>query len=334
MPALAVLLEAAASAHAATDFAVEAEADAFAGFSASNLGHTEQAQQLTERSLALAHARGVGPETRVWAESFYAAIRLTNGFDRPHNFALFEQAAQESRSTGVPEHERLWVLEHLAQLDLHTGRVAQASALAAESHALLEREPYALCDRATNFELQADLLVWQFRDAESVPLYQRAVAAATQCAGPDSDLTLNIETWLGRALVVSGQRQQAIALLESLLPVWHRSEAGVPAISMPLTFLARAYLETGQPEKAEAAAREGLAVQAGKVNPISTRVALCRFYLAQALAAQGRLREALTQAEQTDSTYAKIQNMSTIEGSFAVQAHTFLLKLQEQASAN
>ena len=199
-------------------------------------------------------------------------------------------------------------------------RAFPASSVAmAVSRVACEQEPPALSSAATEaaaetrgvsvrrlrqaiLEVQANVLAFRAKDMDSIPLYRESVADSSQCAGADSDITLRTESLLARSVIVSGQREQGITLLETILPTWRTIPAANPAISIALTYLARAYLETGQPEKAEAAAREGLAVQVGKVNPLSTRVALCRLYLAEALYAEKRPREALVEAELTDQT--------------------------------
>ena len=322
--ALPILQQSAASAHAAGDFSVEAESSAFGGLAAFALGQTKLTDEMTSRALSLAHAHGVNAATRIWVEGGYALTHIVGGFDQSGNLSLLKTAVAESRSPEVPERERLWVLEKLALLLQTTGDLTSASKLAAEAYEIVDRQPYALCDRSVILELQANLLSLQGHDADSLPVYRDAVDAASHCSGPGTDYTLAIQDLEARAMLNVGHTQEAMSLLQGSVEARKRSAPENAALSTPLTFLARAYLMNGEPGKAETTAREAIAAQAGKVSPNTTRVALCHLFLAQALEVQQRYKAALAEAEFADRTFKSVPKLSAVERMYATQAQTLV----------
>jgi tetratricopeptide (TPR) repeat protein len=121
---------------------------------------------------------------------------------------------------------------------------------------------------------------------------------------------------------------EAIPVLESALPAWKKTYPSDLDLPVPLSFLARAYLQTSQFEKAEAAAAQAVQIQTGKIDPNTVRAAICELLLAQALQGQRRVAEALPHAEKADREYAAVHTMSAAEKVYAAQAHQLVVDLQ------
>ena len=97
-----------------------------------------------------------------------------------------------------------------------------------------------------------------------------------------------------------------------------------------MVFLAKAYLQTSQFEKAEAAAEQGLQVIAGKVEARGAQTAVLELLLAQALQGESRWTEALHHAEAADTDFAAVPATFAGEKRYAAQAHQLMLDLQKK----
>ena len=206
------------------------------------------------------------PESRVKITAYFVENRLNRGFGAPEDEALLRAAVAESRIQKLPERDQAWVGSVLAQWLRYKGDIAEAKVLANQSLAVYARESYALCDQADMRVLLADIQGLEGDVAGSIPIYRQAYADFKTCSGEASENTLLTQARLARVLLKVGQGQEVIALLEPSLPVWRKAFPNSPDLSEPLVFLAKAYLQTSQFEKAEAAAEQGLQVIAGKVE--------------------------------------------------------------------
>jgi serine/threonine protein kinase/tetratricopeptide (TPR) repeat protein len=324
-----VFQEVIASARAAGDLPAEAEADSFAGNIDYFRGNVEQGKVLSERALALSHAKGVTPSERIGIEILYAENLENAGFRTDENIRLLESAVAESRSSGVPEHELAFALLSLSDKLNPRGRLDEAESTLKEASDIFGREPYALCDQSEALEHLA-LFRNQRKDYQgSLALLQRSYAGFSTCAGPGSQIALQTQSYMAAAMLSAGQAQQVPAMLEAALPKW-KALVGPDSdeLSTPLLFLSRAYLINQEPVKAEAAARELLRVQTGKINPLSGQMGVGEMALAQALADQKRYADALPHAELADKAFTHEASKAAGTRRNAAKAQALLLDIR------
>jgi serine/threonine-protein kinase len=287
-----------ADAKATKDLPVEAEAEAELGGVDSILGKIGVAQQLTASALALDHRRGVTPLTRVLIESAYANVREDNGFKSDETLRLYQDAVAESRANHIPEHELASQINRLGMSLGIRGRLPEAAALLHESLAIYQREPYATCDEGVVYAYLGGLQRERGDYTAALPMFQQAYDRVRRCSGDNSIKTLGAQAYLAQAMMRTGDPKAGISMLEAALPNW-RAVTGPnsPDYSVPLMFLTRGYLDSGQFDKAEPYAREALHALNGKFMARSAIVGYCEDALAQALAGQHRYAEALPHAQ-------------------------------------
>jgi len=317
-------------ARAAGDVNAEAEAEAFAGNNAYNLGHMEQGNALTAHALELSRHAGVAASTRVWAEEYYASNRENSGFRSDDNVKLLQDAVNESKKQHLPVRETAFALYMLASDYEERGRLDEAEQLIRQSIAIYSTEPYATCDQSQMFADLGFIQGSRGDDAGSLPLYQKAYEGLRMCSGAGNHATLLVESYLAGSMIKVGKARDAIPMLEASMPAWRSLVGSSQELANPLVYLARAYLAAGEYSKAEPVARELVAIQNGKVGAKSMRWAASEFVLAQALAGERRYREALAPAETADGIYAS--EASTPGQKVAQQAcHQLLLDIQSKA---
>ena len=318
-----------AAAKAAGDIGSEAEAEAFSGNIAYQLGQTDQGQVLTAHALELSRRPGVSQTVRVWSEIYYAANRENNGFRSDENVRLLESAVKESRERHLPERETAYAIYMLASDFEERGRLDEAEQLIHEAIAIYGREPYAICDQS---EMYADLayISGARGDVEaSLPLYQKAYEGYKACSGPDNKGTLVVEDYMAGAMIKLGRAKEAVAMLEASMPAWRKVAGSSPDLANPLHYLAVGYVDTGQYAQAEKTAEELVKVQEGKVAPDDHRMGSSQLVWARALAGEHRYQEALPHAEIADRVLAQTV-LSPSQKQTSSDAHVVLLDIQSK----
>jgi serine/threonine-protein kinase len=328
-----VLLGVIANAKAAGDLATEAEAEAYAGATAQQLGQADLGRSLESHAMSLAHARGVTPTVRVWIESFYAEDEETRGFRTDDTLRLHKDAVEESIAQHLPEREQASAMFNLALTLSFRGRPNDAEPWARRTLAIYANEPYALCDRADVTYLLGQIEYARGNYSGSIPLYRDAQDGYRTCAGPESLNVLALNIYMARADVKLGQVKAAIQLLEAVLPGERKLAPGGANVFAPLVMLARAYNMDGQFAKAEATITEAIQLQQAKINPLGPQAAASQLVLAQTLAGLGQNVDALAHARSADSIYSASHSLTPSEKEFAAQTQQLLQELEKKVVA-
>ena len=321
------------AAKAAGDTNAVAEAEAFAGNIAFQLGQMENGKALTANALSQSRKQSVTPSVRVWSEIYYAANRENNGFRSDENLKLLQAAVTEAQTKHLPERETAYALYMLASDYEERGQLEEADTLIHQAIAIYGNEPYAICDQS---EMYADLGYIQGAGGNasaSLPLYRKAWEGDKACLGPGNRQTLVVQDFMTGAMIETGQAQQALPILEASMPAWRKSAGESPDLANPLNFLAMAYLATGDYANAEKTAEELVKVQEGKVAPDDHRMGLSQLKWAQALVGQHRYKDAQPHAEIADRILAKVQR-SPGQKRTSATAHQVLLEIQSKLSAH
>ncbi len=329
-----VLLQVMNGARAAGDLATEAEAEIYAGAAAQELGKAEQSRTLEKHAMSLAHAKGVTPTVRVWIENFYAEDEESRGFRNDETLRWHEEAVNESRAEHLPVREQAAAMFNLASTLSYRGRPDDAEPWARQTLAIYQSEPYAVCDRADVSFLLGSIRYARGDYNGSLPLYRDAQSGYTTCAGRESLNVLALEIYMARSLLLLGQARPAIRALEEVLPKERKVAPGGANVVAPLVMLARGYNMDGQYAQAESAIEEAIGMQQGKINPGSPQAAVTQLVLAQSLAGQHKLAEALVHAHSADALYSANQALSPREKELAAQARHLVQQLDPKLAAN
>lgn len=319
-------------AKAAGDGNAEAEAEAFSGNIAFQMGEMETGKTLTADALALSRKESVTPSVRVWSEIYYAANRENNGFRSDENLRLLQAAVTEAQTKHLPERETAYALYMLASDYEELGQLEEAGKLIQQAIAIYGNEPYAICDQS---EMYADLGYIQGAGgnaAASLPLYQKAWEGDKACLGPGNRQTLVVQDFMTGAMIETGHAKEALPILEASMPAWRKSAGESPDLANPLNFLAMAYLATGDYLHAETTAEELVKVQEGKVAPDDHRMGLSQLKWAQALVGQHRYKEALPHAVVADRILVKVVHSEGQKRTSAT-AHQVLMDIQTKLAA-
>ena len=327
-----VFMEVIASSKTAGDIGSEAEAEGFAGNIAFLLGQSAQSRDLEAHALSLSHRPGVTPAARIWIESFYAGDEDSSGFRTDQTLKILEDAVSESRSAHLPDRERAAAMFNLASSYNFRGDPDKAEALAKETLSIYQGEPYALCDRSDVYYLLGDIHYVRGDFQGSLPLYRSALEGYTACQGPASSNVFALQLFTARSLLKLGKAKSAINLIEAALSYERKVSSGGANVIAPLVLLAHAYVADGQYSKAESAIREAMELQKGNINSQSSAAAVADLVLAQALAGQQHLPNALVHAEAAEKIYRNLSKMTPSEKNYAAQTHALLLILQSKLS--
>ena len=285
-------------AKAAGDIPSEAEAEAFAGNVAYTLDQPQKGRVLAAHALALAHRGTVTPAARIWIEVFYAQNLEETGYRSDENLKLLQAAAQESRTSQLPDREVTFALDALADDVEERGRLDEAESLYRETLAIYNREPYALCDEAIIYRNLGFIRKKRGDLQGSLQFHRQAYEGLKQCSGEGTLQTLAAQGFMAGAMIKLGQAKDAIPMLEQSLPLWRKAVGPDSAhMANPLLFLSQAYVATGDFPKAETTSQELLRVLLGKVNAHSAEMGVSQTVFAQALAGQHRYREASVHAQ-------------------------------------
>jgi len=131
----------------------------------------------------------------------------------------------------------------------------------------------------------------------SLPLYSKAFEGLKACEGAESRGALEQQDRMAGALVELGRAQEALPMIEGVMPPWRKIAGSSPDLAEPLNVLARAYLAVGQYEEAEKTAAELFAVQNGRVSSTDSRIGGGQLLWARALAGERQYPAALRHAE-------------------------------------
>ncbi len=295
-----VFLKVAKSAAAAHDANDEAEADAFAGHIAYQVGDESQGADLTVTALALSRERGVQPSVRVWSEIYYAQDRENSGHQTDSNLQLLRDAVEEARNKKLPDRELAFAMYSLASDLEERGKLEEAEGLINQSLAIYNSEPYAVCDQS---QMYADLgyITGQRGDyLNSVPLFQRALQGSISCAGPNNTETLKVQDFTAGALLHVGQAKAAADMMEDALPRWRKAKASGPDLVNALFYTTLAEKASGHLDRAEATGREMLEVAQRTLSAKSHMFGAGEQAVAETLIAEGKFLDALPHAELAD----------------------------------
>jgi serine/threonine-protein kinase len=295
--ARAAFAKIAAEARAAGALEDQAEAESYAAAVEFQAGKIPRGRALSADALKLATGPGVAPRVRVLAQIYYAFNEDNNGFRSDRNLELLRNAVRECRDRGLSLRETSLALSLLASDLVLRGLVVEAKPIFQQLLALYVPDPLAVCDRSGVY----GWLAW-IDDAtgdlpSSLAQFRKAYDGYVACAGPDSRGALEELPYWADALIKSGRAAEALAMLEPALPTWRRI-AGHADQSDMLYFLTRAYLATGRNTEAAAYATELLALLDGNLAPDSRDIGAAHMVLGEALAAQGRYREATPHARE------------------------------------
>ena len=119
-------------------------------------------------------------------------------------------------------------------------------------------------------------------------------------------------------------------MLEPELPRWRKIAGSSPDLSEVLFFLSEAYVDTRKFAQAEKTARELISVQEGKIAATDRRIGASHMMLAQALAGEGRVSEALPHAQVADKILAS-GAVSAGARAMTAEAHQLLVDLESKA---
>jgi serine/threonine protein kinase/tetratricopeptide (TPR) repeat protein len=323
-----VFTETIASAKTAGDIQAEAEAEAFSGNIAYMQGQNDLGQRLTASALVLSRKPGISPSVRVWSAEYFAENREDMGFRSDENVRLLRFAVKEARDNALPARETANALFNLGS-DLEVrGSLDEAAQTFNEALQVYSRDPLALCEQSEIYAELANIEDHKGDSRGSIPIYQRSYEGYKTCSGAESLGALTQHAYLSGALIKTGRAPEAIALLESELPVWRRVAGSTPELASVLYFLGRAYVETGRFQEGERAAREMVAVQEGKVSPTDRRMGISHLIWAKALAGEHRYQEALPHAEVADKLLAPAVSAGAKQ--VAAEAHALLADIQSK----
>jgi serine/threonine-protein kinase len=329
--ALKAMTQILASAKSSGDIGAEAEAEAYAGFTAHLIGQQDLSKQLLDHALSISHRPEVTPATRVRIEQWYVFRRENLGFRSDDDLKLLQSAVAEARSRHLPDRELANAIMTLAGDYIARGRPNEAEPLLKEAIAIYDKEPYALYDQANTYE-GLGLVQDQRGDLKGArDSYQQAYEDLKTALGPEAYNTLLAECFLADDLRRMGQPQAAIAMIEPVMPRYRQLEDSKPELATPLKVLALSYLATGQFDKAEQDAEEIYAVSKGKINETGARMGLVQFILASTLAAQHRYREALPHAEIADTISSSVTKPGQTQPNR--QEHQLLLDIRARLAS-
>jgi len=287
-----------ANAKAAGDYDTEAESEATAGDTAYLLGKTELGLQLTTHALELSRMRGISPSAKVWSKVYYASNRERLGFRSDENLEMLQSAAKEAQADhALPPHEVGDVLYSLGWDLKMRERYAESETVYRQALQIYLKDAEAKCDQSAVYGELAAVTDRSGNPQASLPLYSKAFEGLKACEGAESRGALEQQDRMAGALVELGRAQEALPMIEGVMPPWRKIAGSSPDLAEPLNVLARAYLAVGQYEEAEKTAAELFAVQNGRVSSTDSRIGGGQLLWARALAGERQYPAALRHAE-------------------------------------
>jgi tetratricopeptide (TPR) repeat protein len=289
----------ATGAEAAGDVAAQAEADAYLGYLALREGATDEAKARSARALELSADPKVSPDVGVLSRLNYALVREQTGWHSKDNVRILAEAVDIAKQHHLPAHRIGELLYFWGSVVLGNGSIDEAEKLYQEALRTYQLDPLSVCDEISVEAGLANVANYRNDLGASTRLYDEAYERSKTCNGPDDTQTLRFLMSYANSLVKAGRAAEALPLLEGAMPVWRsKIKESSPYTTELLQPLGRAYVETGNYARAEQVAHEMQgALEQAKFAPAHKYWGYAHFMLAQALAGQGRVSEALPEAQ-------------------------------------
>jgi serine/threonine-protein kinase len=289
----------ATGAEAAGDVAAQAEADAYLGYLALREGATDEAKARSARALELSADPKVSPDVGVLSRLNYALVREQTGWHSKDNVRILAEAVDIAKQHHLPAHRIGELLYFWGSVVLGNGSIDEAEKLYQEALRTYQLDPLSVCDEISVEAGLANVANYRNDLGASTRLYDEAYERSKTCNGPDDTQTLRFLMSYANSLVKTGRAAEALPLLEGAMPVWRsKIKESSPYTTELLQPLGRAYVETGNYARAEQVAHEMQgALEQAKFAPAHKYWGYAHFMLAQALAGQGRVSEALPEAQ-------------------------------------
>jgi eukaryotic-like serine/threonine-protein kinase len=327
------LNEVADDAKAAADFPVEAEAEAFNGNIAYQLGDSAVGEALTAHSLQLSRGHTLPPAVRAWSELYYASNRENSGAHDDRNVALLRDAVRICIDNHLSERETADAYTLLAQdLELR-GLLDEAEPIFHSALAVYQKDPMARCDESGIYGELAFIRGMRGDQEGSLPLYRRSYEGLVACEGADSYDARQEQVYWAGALVQLGRAPEALTMLEPALPTWRKLNSNTPELAEILYFLSQAYIATGQYGRAADLAKEQIELQTGKIAPTDRRFGAGQLVWTQALVGEHKDAEALPHAEIAERLLGAGAKSAGAK-KLAAEATALHLKLQAETHPN
>jgi len=279
-----------ADAKAAKDFNVQAEAEADLGGIEYLLGKFKEGDALPADALTLIHKPGVTTFTKIEVEDQYAFNREANGFRSDETLRLLKNAVQLSKKDEVPQIEAASALTSLGLSELNRSDVDAAEPVMRQALAKYRSDPSAFCEEGQVFGVLGRIADQRHDFHGALDLYRQSYERLRKCSGEPS---MDSELSRGRIadeMLKLGDAPQAVTVLEDV--VRNMKKIGAAPIGWPYRSLAKAYIATGQFDKAEVVAREQHDLMIGKINAKSRNMGLVEELWAEALAGEHQYPEA------------------------------------------
>lgn len=317
------------SAHQAADSNAEAEAEAFAGISASQLGNEPEAESRTAHALDLSRQAGIQPEVKVWSEVYDGEVLENTGKPTDASLHLLQQAVTDAQASSIPEREKAFAMYSLASALEARGDLDAAEKLILSSLAIYDRDPNALCDQSQMYADLGFITGSRGNYPTAIPYFNKALEGSRRCAGPDSPATLLTQDYTAGAYLHNGQGHQAVELMEDALPRWRKAVKPGPQLANALFYSALAYRTDNDFARAEPLAREDVELCRKFFAPNSHTVGSSEQVLTEALMGEHKYAEALPYAEDADKILAATSHApGQIAG--AKKLHAELLEIRQK----
>ena len=316
------------SAKTSGDLGAEAEAEAYAGATAYFLGHAEQARILSQHAMSLAHSPSVSPSARVVIEDYYVYLREASGQRDDRNVTILQDAVDEARHQHLSPQETAEAIGWLAWAFNVRGRNLEGEQLLKENLAVYNRQPYPACDLAATYVRLGNSYYVRGDYPDSFSAHNQSYQSYQKCNGSEGLNTIEVASNLARDMALVGRAKEAIALLESTLPIWQSKYGDNSDRFMPYKMLSQAYLVDGQFAKSADAAQEALRILRSTNGRNIAQQALCELYLARALQKQNRLGEAFQHAQLSIQGYESMRPLQPVEKGLADQANQLAAQLR------
>jgi len=201
-----------------------------------------------------------------------------------------------ARPSGVTPGERGAIEDELALVYTKVGDLAAARSSAITSVAALSTTPGTLVSQAEALGVLGFAERGLGHPAAALSAYQQARDDVVETLGPDDPLDLPVRIELAYQKALDGQPGQVLEELNRCL-VQARSRSNVEDLFHALHSYGYVLTLAGQPRRGETLIREALRVGAAILSPAGPSMGICKGELAECLARQRRLSEALPLAQ-------------------------------------
>jgi len=300
-----------ADARAAGDINTEVESLAYLTALYFDNGDAARATSLGREAVSKSGQPGVSPRSKAEALHQLGYTLVLSHQAAADGIHLLEQANAIADKANLPAFDRAylegtlaWAYTTSAALS-EKDRNAATEKAARESIALYQSLPIKVCQVALPAIALARIYRAQRRVNDAEQLLRQTYEQTSVCLGAGYDLSLSVLGQWGYALVWTNHAPEAIDKLEAGLQLARKTYAGRNAVYLTdiLGPLALAYEHAGQPKRAEALAREMLAL-VGE-DPNRSETAEARRTIGLALVAQHRYAEALPYLAASYDSYSR-----------------------------